>query len=138
MAITAAQARAGSGSQSNTYRWPASFSDGGWPNFTGTVWLGSLLAIPPTFNIETTGWNAASKVLARTIQKFGIYTVATSANAGLYAEIGGIQTPITDMTTYINSIRDQIRLVNNNTASTVGGGGTYPAILWPVPTPTLP
>src|SRR6266498_762566 len=64
---------ANGGGQTATWRWPATFSDGGWTAYKGTVWMGSLLALDPSFDIEAQSWNEPSKVLARTLQKFGYY-----------------------------------------------------------------
>jgi len=128
----------GGGGQAATYRWPATFSDGGYAAYSGTVWMGSLLAIPPTFNIEAQPWNAPAKVLARTLQKFGGYNVVRAGTANIMVEIGALQGPITQMNQYLYAIRNELRLVDNNTPTTVGGGGNYPSELWPVPPPTLP
>jgi len=135
---TLAAAPDGSG-QGSTYRWPASFSDGGYAGYAGTIKLGTLLAIPPMFDIEAQSWNEASKVLARTLQKFGCYVVSTSGgNPVIYIEGGSPATPFTQMGTYINAVRDQLRVVSNNGPSAIGGGGSYPSSLWPVPVPALP
>jgi len=129
---------AGGGGQSTTYRWPATFSDGGWANYSGTVWIGSLLAIPPTFNIDAQLWNEPAKVLARTLQKFGGYPVARAGTANIMVETGALQAPITQMNQHLYAIRNELRLVDNNTPTTVGGGGNYPSELWPLPPPVLP
>ncbi len=136
---TLAAAPDGSG-QGSTYRWPASFSDGSFDStYKGTIKLGTLLAIPPTFDIEAQSWNEPSKVLARTLQKYGCYVTATGGgNPVLFIEGGSVASPFTSMSTNINAIRDQLRMVSNNGPAAIGGGGSYPSALWPVPVPTLP
>jgi len=135
---TLAAAADGSG-QPSTYRWPASFSDGGYGSYGGTIKLGSLLAIPPAFDIEAQSWNAASKILAHALQDYGCYVTATGGgNPVLYVEGGSVAAPITQMSADINAIRDQLRLVSNNGPTAIGGGGSYPPLLWPIPDPVSP
>lgn len=129
--------------QAGTYQWPAITSDGFWATYAGSIKMGSLLAIPKTVDITTLGLpNADALALAWTLQNFGCYVVDKSGSGSgaftLYAEIGAPATIVNNIRAGLATIRSQLRLVTNNTATTIGGktpSGTYPASLYPAPTP---
>lgn len=120
-----------------TVRWPAIFADGGYTQYTGTIHMGSLIALPPSFNVESQSWSGPSKAIARTLQKYGCYVGDRGGNIALYAEPGANETVLNQMRTNLSTIRDNMKVVDNNYPSSIGGGGTYPAELWPLPTPYL-
>lgn len=129
----------GTGGRSATYRWPASYADNSYTQQTGTVLMGSLLAIQPSLDIEAQSWTDGAKVLARTLQRYGAYVGAT-AGGGLkfYAEASGSSAVVSQMLTNIDAIRDNIRVIDNNSPTAIGGGGAYPLDIWPIPDPLMP
>lgn len=126
--------------QDVTWTWPATWSDGNGGDYEGTIPMGALLAIPPSFNIEAQAWNDPSKALARTLQKYGAYVMGAGGTNQLlfYSELGAELPTISQMSANINAIHQQLRVVSNNGPDSVGGGGTYPSELWPIPDPTMP
>ncbi len=123
------------GLQATTITWPATWSDGNGGAYSGgpaAPRMGELLAIPATFNIEATTWSIGAKALARTLQKYGCYVMGQS-DGGLkfYFEPGSQSIAISQED--LNAVRDQVRIVSNNSELTVGGGGIYPPELYPLP-----
>jgi hypothetical protein len=139
--------------RSACYRWPAVAADSyavGWygaanNNSNTAMKQGSLLAIPfsktiASLNLETT----PAKQLAWTLQNYGAYIVddAYAPGVGLNAEGGPSGTKADEfkrdwgfsMSAKVNDnvawrrdmqkIVQALYVVNNNTASTIGGGGT--------------
>jgi hypothetical protein len=130
--------RDGNGSKCNTFKWPAVTSDGGWASYTGTIYMGELLAIPKSVNINNLGLTADGLALAWTMQNFGVYnTDSNGANGSfvLNAETGTNATIIDNMKADLDTLRDLLQKVTNNDATHVGGGGTYPVALYPAPDP---
>src|SRR2546426_53567 len=69
---------------SGSYRWPATTADGCAPGCYGgsvpALRMGSLLALPPSFDVNAMGLEtAAAKILAHAFQDYGAYTVDDAA-----------------------------------------------------------
>jgi len=128
-----------------TYRWPAKNSDGGAdgsnnPNlhYSGTnpsLREGSLLALLPGATEQSLGLKTAQgKKLFHAFQDYGAYVVDTSGYGGNYANIpeeSGVET--TELTGWgnkgafyddMNAIYSQLQVVDNNSPTSIGGGGT--------------
>lgn len=137
---------------SECYRWPASTADSGAVNDYGSTTnnpnramkMGALLAIPPSVDIDSLGLSDPGRQLAWTLQNYGAYIVDSYGGPvfGLDAESG----PDGDkgaeffsdygfhITTYAGSgspwtndlqkIIPLLAVVDNNSPTSIGGGGT--------------
>lgn len=140
-------------SLANSYRWPATTADGDWSTYGSTnsgqysgMKMGALLAIPASVDITAIGLTSSpGQQLAWTLQNYGIYIVDTggtgygyafcaeespagSKQAEFLADWGyGLFGRINDNTPWTNDVQTCMThtwLVDNNSVSTVGGGGT--------------
>jgi hypothetical protein len=99
--------------------------------YSGTMPMGSLLAIPADIDINVLGLSPTGKVLAAAAQDYGVYIVDSGGGGlTLLAELGDpeIRWPGTAQTPPwwrdLEIIRDVLMRVANNTATNRGGGGT--------------
>ena len=140
-----------------SYTWPAAACDGffddpdlrrgddgellhpGELRYKGTIYMGELLAIPKTVDIDSLGLNEDARALAWTFQNYGGYiTDAAGSETGgfvVYADAGSEGTKLKNMRRDLGKIIKVMRIVTNNDKDHVGGGGTYPSGLWPPPDP---
>jgi len=144
--------------QNPGFRWPANTSDACAPScYTGTLpgmVLGALLAIPPTATEQTLGLTTpAGRKLFHALQDYGAYIVDNSDDVSynLAVENGvksefrtafGFDFDTSSASPWLSDIKAlfaNLRLVANNSPSSVGGGGTPRASLAvPVVGPTSP
>jgi len=138
--------------RSQTFRWPATTSDNGYAGYAGTnsaLRMGSLLAVPTTATETSLALQTVpGKKLFHALQDFGGYIVDTSAgnnfrpNGGHRMNIcfeNGVETDFQNTYGYsldtgsnttnswyndLKAIYGALKVVDNNTASTIGGGGT--------------
>ncbi|HEY2003644.1 MAG TPA: hypothetical protein VGH44_00840 [Candidatus Saccharimonadia bacterium] len=139
--------------QSSCYRWPALTSDSGSVGNYGSannnqntaMKMGALLALPPSVNVNAIGLESVpGKEIAWTLQNYGAYIVDSTGGAAfsLEAEQGPSGTlrnqfqsdygmPLeqrvnsnTPWSRDLQRLRPLLQVVNNNSASSVGGGGT--------------
>jgi hypothetical protein len=137
----------------NCFRWPAATADSGAVGDYGTATnnqntamkMGALLAIPASVNITAMGLESdPGKQLAWTLQNYGMYIVdATGGPAyALSAENGpdgskrtefqsdygyALEQRINDNTAWsrdVQRLMTALSVVNNNSATSIGGGGT--------------
>lgn len=135
------------------YRWPADRADSGYASDYGTsnhgqyagMLMGALMAIPQTVSLASLGLLSAPGLqLAWTLQNYGAYIVDGTGGAGFYfsAENGpagdvrdqfaadwgmAFEDRVNSNTGWTNDVGTCMRalwLVDNNSASSVGGGGT--------------
>jgi hypothetical protein len=120
--------------------WPANYEDrDSAGTYRGHIRMGSLFAIPRSVDVTGLGLSSDGLVLARALQHYGAYAVeSTDSVIAFYAEpsADGDQS-LTQMSQDASTIRNQLRVVTNNSATSIGGGGTYPQKLRPPPAPTL-
>jgi len=127
-ALAAATSRAAMNRNPSPFVWPASSADNGWETTYGTsgnVHMGTLLAIPPEVDVGARGLSAAGLAFGRALQDYGAYIVdAADANLAFYAEPaadgelpGGLGGELGDLLALV-------KVVTNNSATSVGGGGT--------------
>ena len=140
---------------SECFRWPAYTSDSGASVEYGEIGnnqnvamkMGSLLAIPPSVNINNIGLlTEPGRQIAWTLQNYGAYVVDTTGGAafGLSAEVGFHGSKLdeffadygmdmnarvghgadSDWGRDLQIIRPLLKVVNNNDPTHVGGGGT--------------
>jgi hypothetical protein len=141
-------------SSSDAYRWPALTADSSWSSYgtvsgpnndNAAMKMGVLLAIPPTTSIASLGLETEpGKQLAWTLQNYGAYDVDSTGGSGCnMATESGVSgdfptqfqsdygfaftaTPSDDSPWWrdIGRLRQALSVINNNTASSIGGGGT--------------
>lgn len=111
--------------------WPAISQDSGAVGtYTGSLPMGSLVAIPSSVNLNALGLSPAGLTIARALQQYGAYLVDASSQFTLYAEpsadplVGSARSDLA-------AIHQQLRVITNNTPTTVGGGGQPLAPLAP-------
>ncbi len=113
---------------SDAWTWPASWADG----FTnpgsgygtvGNLHMGSLLAIPPSVDINVLGLSPQGKAIARAMQDYGAYiTEQASANLVVYVEpaASGI---LNTSSGELGTLTQYLHAITNNGPNSVGGGG---------------
>lgn len=112
------------------YAWPAYAFDRE-ANYTGSLPMGALLAIPASVNVDALGLSWRGRVLARAAQDYGIYLVDRGGGGlTILAELGNpeIRWPRNGSEPAdwqdLEIIGDHLQWVDNNSPSTIGGGGT--------------
>jgi hypothetical protein len=140
-------------SAAQAYRWPATTGDGyavGWYGIDGNnsntaMKMGALLAIPATTDIDTLGFETApALLLAWTLQNYGAYIVDDTYAPGFafsveegpsgkftqqfqgdwgFAFDGNLLSP-NAWSRDMQRIMSALYVVDNNSASSIGGGGT--------------
>ena len=140
-------------SYDNCYRWPATAADSYWTSYGSRnsdqysgMKMGALLAIPASVSLSSLGLQSAPGLqLAWTLQNYGAYIVDTTNGGGGYVLCadgganGSMRTQFQNDWGYglFARIRDNtpwsidyqecmvaLQLVDNNSASSIGGGGT--------------
>lgn len=138
---------------SDCYRWPAVTADGYAVGFYGAenssassaMKMGALLAIPAWVNIAKIGLESEpGRQLAWTLQNYGSYIVddGYGAQFGFAAEEGpagslrnqfkadygmNLEARVNDNTPWVRDVQRLVKalyVVDNNSATTIGGGGT--------------
>jgi hypothetical protein len=140
-------------SRASCFRWPASHADSyavGWygaatGNKNTAMKMGALLAIPPSKSIASLNLETApGKQLAWTLQNYGAYIVDDAYAPGFDISVedgpgGSVQKQfkadygyemlqrVSQNTAWVRDIQKLAKalyVVNNNTANSIGGGGT--------------
>jgi hypothetical protein len=106
------------------YIWPATSEDydAAW-TYGGNIPLGTLVAIPPTVNINNLGLSPQGLVIARALQQFGAYNLDSAGGLVFYAEPDS-EALLGPARADLAKIIPHLRVVLNNTPTTPGGGGT--------------
>jgi hypothetical protein len=114
--------------------WPATLSDG--PQSyatTGNVFIGSLLAIPASVDLDALTWaTVEGKNVAKAMQQYGIYDVDSTTfgpkvvikgDLSMSGEVpaGAAGQPFLDD---LIQARNFLKVVSNNGPNSIGGGGT--------------
>lgn len=107
--------------------WPASHSDGGNGSgyaTSGNLYMGSLLAIPPSVNIDALGLGSQGRAVARALQDFGAYIVDSGGgNTIFYAESSAASVVQSNLRRDLDTITRYLQVVDNNSPDAIGGGG---------------
>jgi hypothetical protein len=109
--------------------WPATAFDRG-AAYSGTIPMGSLLAIPPSVNVGTLGLSAVGKVIATAAQNYGVYVVDTGGDGlGFLSELGNPELSNDTISAQLLSeeltrIASKLQVASNNSVLSPGGGGT--------------
>jgi len=130
--------------------WPASWADGvsspgSSYSTNGNLYMGSLLAIPPSVNINSLGLGTQGLAVAKALQDYGAYITDTGGGNVIYfAEAAANSAIQSSLRNDLAKLTPHLRVVTNNTAASVGGGGTRrrpaapPLSLSAPTTPTTP
>jgi hypothetical protein len=111
--------------------WPASSQDSfAVGSYTGSVPMGTLVAIPPSVNVNALGLSPAGLAVAHALQDFGAYDVDSSSELDLYAEPPA-EPLVQPIRNDLPTLAPLLRCVTNNTPTTPGGGGTPRVALAP-------
>ncbi|MDQ2623812.1 MAG: hypothetical protein M3Y20_01495, partial [Actinomycetota bacterium] len=107
------------------YVWPARGQDTSKNEYSGTVPMGSLFAIPPSVDLDELGLTAEGLALGRALQDYGAYVLVRASTAALFAEPDADATATNRMKSdYQKKLYALLRPVTNNSATNPGGGGT--------------
>jgi hypothetical protein len=115
--------------------WPASSADGDADTAygtTGNLYMGTLVAIPPTVDLDKFGFTGPDLAIARALQDYGAYIVDSGGcNFQLFAEpkakdeAAQIKVEPSGQSYYsLRKLVPFLRIVTNNGPQSVGGGGT--------------
>jgi len=106
--------------------WPAFAFDRN-SGYSGSLPMGSLLAIPTSVNLTTLGLSAKGHVIATAVQNYGMY-VGDRGGSGmtLLSELNNADVvwnnyPQQDNDLYI--IQQYLHVISNNGPNSIGGGG---------------
>lgn len=114
--------------------WPASSEDA--PSISSTygghVPMGTLVALPPSVDVNALGLTSVGLEIAHALQTYGAYVVDTADAFTLYADPGAdsLVAPARAAND-LGKLRPYLRCVSNNGPNSVGGGGTPVAPLAP-------
>ncbi len=129
------------------FRWPATAADGYWNNPASAdrygsspvsggpavgLLMGALLTLPTDFNFATVT-NVRARAVARALWGFGGYVVDDTAwdvhavsiekdRMNAWESVSGDGRAMHDQ---LRAVFNQLQVVNNNTATSIGGGGAF-------------
>jgi hypothetical protein len=94
--------------------------------YSGNVPIGALVAIVPTVDLTTLGLTPAGLAFARCLQDYGAYVNDTGGSdlAFLAEDAAAQMSQLTDIRNDLAKMSPYLAVVTNNTAATIGGGGT--------------
>lgn len=107
--------------------WPASAEDGSNDDYTGSIPMGSLFAIPPEVDLNNLGLSPEGIMLGRALQDYGAYVSDRASQVSLFAS-SDVERELPDqfkqMVADFNDIlRNEMYYVTNSMEFNVGGGG---------------
>jgi hypothetical protein len=123
---------------SSGYRWPAQIADSGfnepgsWSYYSGSVCdmrMGSLIALPPAEDCNAIVSAPLARRICQALQDYGAYVVDTHPNAPgwspstLNGEIG-TGPAVEAVGGQLLTVFAKLKVVSNNSPSSIGGGGT--------------
>lgn len=103
--------------------WPANRQDTNASSYTGSVPMGTLLAIPGSVDLGKLGLGREGMALAKALQNYGAYVVDRSGMVSLYCELDCDGAKTKSMSTDWKKLYPLMRAVTNNGPGSVGGGG---------------
>lgn len=103
--------------------WPAYAFDTN-SGYTGTLPMGSLMAIPPSVNLSTLGLTPSGLIIATAAQNYGVYIVDRGGSGGITFQVQFDDNDATFSNNDATIIAQHLEQVTNNSQSTPGGGGT--------------
>ena len=113
--------------------WPAETQDGGDEDYTGSVPMGSLVAIPSSVDINSLGLSKDGLMVAKALQDYGGYIVDSSDSGGPKAwAVPALEGAVDQAKNEMPKINEQLRIVKNSSPNSIGGGGN-PRICYSIP-----
>jgi hypothetical protein len=108
-----------------TFVWPASSSDGGGSyGSSGNLYMGSLLAIPPSVDLSTLGLSAQGMMIGKAMQDYGAIISDQGGGNVIYYVEPAASDVLSTGAQELGKLTPYLRVVTNNTPATVGGGGS--------------
>ncbi len=105
--------------------WPARGQDTSNNQYSGTVPMGSLFAIPGDVDLSKLGLTGEGLALGRALQDYGAYVLVRAGTGALFAEPTADAAGVARMKSdYQDKLYDLLRPVTNNSEKNPGGGGT--------------
>jgi hypothetical protein len=114
--------------------WPATTEDGGGTDtgdYSGLIPLGTLMAIPPSVDIDELDLSPAGAAIARAYQRYGGYVTDSAGSAVVAFVEPSTPAELRPSSRDAARILDALRIVENNSATAVGGPGVRLAPLAP-------
>lgn len=121
--------------------WPASTEDSSNDDYTGSIPMGSLFAIPPEVDLDNLGLSPEGLMLGRALQDYGAYVGDRASQVSLFASSDverelpeGFEHMLED---FNDILRNEMLFVTNSSELSPGGGGlrrqppVNPIIRWP-------
>lgn len=112
------------------FEWPSHRGLSSWHRYgtNGNVRLGTLLAIPPDVDLAALKLSPSARAVARALQDYGAYVIGTF-NGGMkpfvfVAESACNEDVSESVIAEVSRLAPLLRRVSNNSAQSVGGGGT--------------
>jgi len=105
------------------YVWPASSEDGASEEYSGSIPMGSLFAIPGTIDVNFLGLSRFGLMLARCLQNYGAYVAMSGAAVAIVLEMSVAEEVQNSLKADWRVLRGLMRRVTNNNVTSVGGGG---------------
>ena len=104
--------------------WPATMQDSdGAKAYSGTIPMGSMVAIPSNVDLSKLGLTPEGLALGRALQNYGGYVLLRSSTVALYAELSADSTQVQKLRDAWYKLYPLTRVVTNSTPTTIGGGG---------------
>lgn len=104
--------------------WPAYSEDGGGVNdYSGSIPMGSLFAIPGGVDVENLRLTRTGLLLARALQNFGAYVAEGGSTVALALERLVSEEVESELAEDWAILKNRMRRVTNNSPNAVGGGG---------------
>jgi len=106
--------------------WPARTEDrDGATAYSGSIPMGSMMAIPPDVDVDSLPLTAEGRALAHALQDYGAYVLIRSSSVALYCELSCDSAQATNLNNdWRNTIFQLMRVVTNSTVDNVAGAGT--------------
>ncbi|GIG28927.1 PKD domain-containing protein [Cellulomonas marina] len=105
--------------------WPARTQDGDASlYYSGQIPMGTMLAIPGTVDVTKLGLTPEGLALARALQDYGAHVLIRSSTIALYGEAAVDPAQAANLSTDWRKLYPLMRVLTNNTADNVSGGGT--------------
>ena len=105
--------------------WPCNTQDTQVPGqleYSGPIPMGTLFALPQSFNVSSLGLSGSALAVAKAAQQYGVFVTDRSSSIALYAEPTTASSDVTAIKAAWKQIIPQLRRVTNETSTNVGGG----------------
>jgi hypothetical protein len=106
--------------------WPARTQDSSAATtYTGPIPMGSMVAIPPSVDVDALNLTPEGKALAHALQDYGAYVLVRASTVALFCELSCDPTQAKNLhNDWRTTLFPLMRVVTNSTATNIAGGGT--------------